>query len=588
MPIHLLPPEVADKIAAGEVIERPVSVAKELMENAIDAGADDIRIEVVQGGRRLIRVSDDGCGIPAGEVELAFARHATSKLSTADDLYRVQTLGFRGEALASIAAVSRLTLTTRTADEETGSLVRVEGGAIVHREPLGRPVGTTVLVENLFYNTPARLKFLRADTTEAGHIARLASSYALAYPERRITLQNNDRLVLRTTGTGALLDAIIAIYGLDVAERTIVVPPSDGASGIRVWGIIGAPSVHRPNRQDIVLFVNRRWVQDTSLNVAASDAYRTLLPNGRYPLVILNIELPSEDVDVNIHPTKREVRFRHARDVFSAVQRAVRTTLMAHNPIPVSGPEYQGAGAPGEWQRREALADLRRPTTEQSRLAMDLYRPGDARGDGSFIVPQNEADSEASAQRLPMLRVLGQVAQTYIIAEGPGGMYLIDQHAAHERIRYEELRAQRDRQGIVTQELLDPLPIELSPQQATLLEPQAATLAAFGLEVAPFGANTFLIKRVPAGLADGDIVGAVMELLDAAASGGEGFSWEDQILITLSCHTAVRAGRTLSLEEQRDLIRQLERAALPHTCPHGRPTMIHLSQAQLEKEFGRR
>ena len=588
MPIHLLPPEVADKIAAGEVIERPVSVAKELMENAIDAGADDIRIEVVQGGRRLIRVSDDGCGIPAGEVELAFARHATSKLSTADDLYRVQTLGFRGEALASIAAVSRLTLTTRTADEETGSLVRVEGGAIVHREPLGRPVGTTVLVENLFYNTPARLKFLRADTTEAGHIARLASSYALAYPERRITLQNNDRLVLRTTGTGALLDAIIAIYGLDVAERTIVVPPSDGASGIRVWGIIGAPSVHRPNRQDIVLFVNRRWVQDTSLNVAASDAYRTLLPNGRYPLVILNIELPSEDVDVNIHPTKREVRFRHARDVFSAVQRAVRTTLMAHNPIPVSGPEYQGAGAPGEWQRREALADLRRPTTEQSRLAMDLYRPGDARGDGSFIVPQNEADSEASAQRLPMLRVLGQVAQTYIIAEGPGGMYLIDQHAAHERIRYEELRAQRDRQGIVTQELLDPLPIELSPQQATLLEPQAATLAAFGLEVAPFGTNTFLIKRVPAGLADGDIVGAVMELLDAAASGGEGFSWEDQILITLSCHTAVRAGRTLSLEEQRDLIRQLERAALPHTCPHGRPTMIHLSQAQLEKEFGRR
>ncbi len=588
MPIHLLPPEVADKIAAGEVIERPVSVAKELMENAIDAGADDIRIEVVQGGRRLIRVSDDGCGIPAGEVELAFARHATSKLSTADDLYRVQTLGFRGEALASIAAVSRLTLTTRTADEETGSLVRVEGGAIVHREPLGRPVGTTVLVENLFYNTPARLKFLRADTTEAGHIARLASSYALAYPERRITLQNNDRLVLRTTGTGALLDAIIAIYGLDVAERTIVVPPSDGASGIRVWGIIGAPSVHRPNRQDIVLFVNRRWVQDTSLNVAASDAYRTLLPSGRYPLVILNIELPPEDVDVNIHPTKREVRFRHARDVFSAVQRAVRTTLMAHNPIPVSGPEYQGAGAPGEWQRREALADLRRPTTEQSRLAMDLYRPGDARGDGPFVVPRNEADSEASAQRLPMLRVLGQVAQTYIIAEGPGGMYLIDQHAAHERIRYEELRAQRDRQGIVTQELLDPLPIELSPQQATLLEPQAATLAAFGLEVAPFGANTFLIKRVPAGLADGDIVGAVMELLDAAASGGEGFSWEDQILITLSCHTAVRAGRTLSLEEQRDLIRQLERAALPHTCPHGRPTMIHLSQAQLEKEFGRR
>lgn len=584
MPIRLLPPEVADKIAAGEVIERPVSVAKELVENALDAGADDIRIEVVQGGRRLIRVSDNGCGIPAAEVELAFSRHATSKLSSADDLYRVQTLGFRGEALASMAAVSRLTLTTRPADEEAGSLVRVEGGQIIDREALGRPVGTTVLVENLFFNTPARLKFLRSDATEAGHIARLASSYALAYADRRITLQNNGRLVLRTTGTGALLDAIVAIYGLDVAEQTLIVPPSESPGGIRVSGIIGAPSVHRPNRQDIVLFVNRRWVQDTSLNVAASDAYRTLLPNGRFPLVILHIELPPEDVDVNIHPTKREVRFRHARDVFAAVQRTVRSTLMAHHPIPVSPPEYGGpASGGGTWQRREALAHLQRPAPEQSHLAMDMYRPGDRPSDtGPFVVP------ETPPERLPMLRVLGQVAQTYIIAEGPGGMYLIDQHAAHERIRYEELRAQRERMGIATQELLDPLPIELSPQQATLLEAHTATLATFGVAIEPFGGNTYLVKRVPAGLADGDIIAAVMELLDAAAQGGEAFSWEDQILITLSCHTAVRAGRTLSIEEQRDLVRQLERAALPHTCPHGRPTMIHLSQAQLEKEFGRR
>jgi len=596
MPIRLLPPEVADKIAAGEVIERPVSVAKELMENAIDARADDIRIEVVQGGRRLIRVSDNGGGIPAGEVELAFARHATSKLSSADELYRVQTLGFRGEALASIAAVSRLTLTTRATDEEAGTLVRVEGGQIIHREPLGRPAGTTVTVENLFYNTPARLRFLRADPTEAGHIARLASSYALAYPERRITLQNNDRLVLRTTGTGALLDALIAIYGLDVAEQTLIVRPEEH-DGIRVSGIIGAPSLHRPNRQDIVLFVNRRWVQDTSLNVAASDAYRTLLPVGRHPLVVLNIELPSEDVDVNIHPTKREVRFRHSREVFAAVQRTVRTTLMAQHPIPVSSPEYGAApdypGAPqgpaNPWQRREALANLQRPTAEQSRLAMDAYRPADRPAAGPFVVP------EAAPERLPMLRVLGQIAQTYIIAEGPGGMYLIDQHAAHERIRYEELRAQRDRAGVPSQDLLDPLPIELSPQQATLLEPHAAALAAMGVDIAPFGGNTYLIKRVPAGLADAAgstmprVIDAVMELLDAAASADpEAFSWDEQVLITLSCHTAVRAGQTLSLEEMRDLIRQLERATLPHTCPHGRPTMIHLSQAQLEREFGRR
>jgi DNA mismatch repair protein MutL len=229
------------------------------------------------------------------------------------------------------------------------------------------------------------------------------------------------------------------------------------------------------------------------------------------------------------------------------------------------------------------LAHLQRPAPEQSHLAMDMYRPGDRPSDtGPFVVP------ETPPERLPMLRVLGQVAQTYIIAEGPGGMYLIDQHAAHERIRYEELRAQRERMGIATQELLDPLPIELSPQQATLLEAHTATLATFGVAIEPFGGNTYLVKRVPAGLADGDIIAAVMELLDAAAQGGEAFSWEDQILITLSCHTAVRAGRTLSIEEQRDLVRQLERAALPHTCPHGRPTMIHLSQEQLEKEFGRR
>jgi len=250
--------------------------------------------------------------------------------------------------------------------------------------------------------------------------------------------------------------------------------------------------------------------------------------------------------------------------------------------------EYRAPGST-PWERREALVGLQHPASEQTRLAMDLSRPGERAQTGPFVVP------DAPPERLPMLRVLGQVAQTYIIAEGPGGMYLIDQHAAHERLRYEELRAQRERMGVPTQELLDPLPIELSPQQATLLEPNVATLAEFGVEIVPFGGrtssvrgNTFLIKRVPAGLADGDTIGAVMELLDAAASGGEGFSWEEQILITLSCHTAVRAGRTLSIEEQRDLVQRLEHASLPHTCPHGRPTIIHISQAQLEREFGRR
>jgi DNA mismatch repair protein MutL len=580
MPIRVLAPEVAAKIAAGEVVERPLSVAKELLENAIDAGADDIRLEILQGGRRLVRVTDDGCGIPAAEVELAFARHATSKLSSADELYQVRTLGFRGEALASVAAVSRLTLSTRARDEEVGTLIRLEGGTVLGVEPHGRPCGTTVQVENLFYNTPARLKFLRSDTTEAGHVARLVGNYALAYPELRVTLQNNERLVVRTQGSGALFDALVAIYGLDVAEQMIeIARPEEGSpERIRVWGYIGAPALHRADRRDITFFVNRRWVQDNALSYAVSEAYRTLLPAGRHPMVVLNIALPPEDVDVNIHPTKREVRFRHERDVFGAVQKVVRTTLMAQHPIPVVRVPFSTSA----WQDRQLFGRPGSLTPSQVQMALEIHRTAD--------VPQGSLGPAPvqPLERLPMLRVLGQIAQTYIIAEGPGGMYLIDQHAAHERLRYEELKAQRAQSEVAAQELLDPQPIELSPQQGVLLEAHLEALSPYGFEVIPFGGTTFLVKRVPANLVGQDIPAAIVEILNAALEGSQGFSWEEQIFITLSCHTAVRAGQTLTPDELRDLVRRLEKAALPHTCPHGRPTMIHLSQERLEREFGRR
>ena len=578
MPIHLLAPDLAAKIAAGEVIERPVSVVKELLENAIDAGADDIQVEVAQGGRRLIRVADNGCGIPAAEVELAFARHATSKLSSADDLYRLRTLGFRGEALASIAAVAQVTLSTRVAEEEVGSLLRLEAGAVVQRASQGRPVGTSVLVENLFYNMPPRLKFLRADPTEAGHVARLVTSYALAYPEKRFSLQHNERLVLRTLGTGKLPDVLVALYGLDVAEQMIALPDPHADAPIRVRGYVGAPSLQRADRQDLIFFVNRRWIMDNSLSYAVAEAYRSLLPQGRHPMVVLSIDMAPEEVDVNIHPTKREVRFRQARDVFSAVQRAVRTTLMSQYPVPEMGPTGHGLA----WGRQDA-SDPRQPTPEQARLALALGRPSLA--SGAEAPPVTEA---VSSGRLPMLRVIGQAGQTYIIAEGPGGLYLIDQHAAHERITFEALQAQRAARAIVTQELLDPLPIEVSPQQAALLDAHAEDLAAYGLEVAPFGGQTWLVRRIPASLVGGDIAAALLELLDAVMGGGPGSSWEEQTLIILSCHGSVRAGQTLSLDEMRDLVRQLERCALPHTCPHGRPTIVHLSQERLEHEFGRR
>jgi DNA mismatch repair protein MutL len=579
MPIQILPPDLAAKIAAGEVIERPASVVKELVENAIDADAQEIRVEIAQAGRQLIRVSDDGCGIPTDQVETAFARHATSKIASAEELYRVRTLGFRGEALASIAAVSRLTLATRSEDEPVGTLVRYEGGILVHREALARNRGADIRVENLFYNTPARLKFLRADPTEAGHVARLMGSYALAFPERRFELRSNDRLVSRTTGTGQILDVVLALYGLDVAEQMLEIPQGEyERDGVSVWGLTSAPGLHRSNRRDMILFVNHRWIQDQSLSFAISQAYHTLLPQGRHPLVVLNIALPPEEVDVNIHPTKQEVRFRQQNAVFGAVQRAVRSTLMAQRPV--SSAPLPGRTA-ASWTRQ---FDAHRLAPGVSQAAIEFQSPPAAAPE-----PAQEGDLQAPlarpTERLPMLRVVGQIAQTYIVAEGPGGLYLIDQHAAHERIRYEALQAQRAMSQVATQELLEPLTLDLEPQQATLLEAHLEQLAAWGFGLALFGRNTFLIKASPAGLPPDLLPVAISELLDAASEGGPGFSWADQALMTLSCHTAVRAGQTLTHQEMRELVQQLERTALPHTCPHGRPTMLHLSQAQLERQF---
>ena len=577
MRIRRLPDELASKIAAGEVIERPVSVVKELIENAIDAGANRIDVAIERGGRRLMRVDDDGCGIPADQVELAFARHATSKLSSVDDLYEIRTLGFRGEALSSIAAVSHVTLSTKTADEQAGTRIRLEGGDAQPIESVGRPTGTTVTVEHLFYNTPPRLKFLRTDATEAGHIARLVSAYALAFPQLRFSLTHHQRSVVRTTGTGALYDAVLAVYGLDVADEMLEIPRDD-QHDLRVWGYVSSPAVHRSTRQEITLLVNRRWVQDNSLSYAISQAYQSLLPQRRYPIVVLHVELPPHDVDVNVHPTKREVRFQRPREVFAAVQRAVRTTLMGQSSVPIISRVDGGAHG----SRLQANRDSARPP---SLLFSDEGQVGDA--PRRMWAPASTAAETVGGGRLPMLRVIGQLAQTYVLAEGPGGLYLIDQHAAHERIRYEELSSQVRQTAVVSQELLEPRVVDLSPRQAEMVEEHLDELEQVGLVVSPFGSGSFLVRSVPQHLVGGDLAAALAEMVEAAEEGGATFSWVDQALITLSCHTAIRAGQTLSFDEMRDLVRDLERCELPHTCPHGRPTLIHMTRQQLEREFGR-
>ncbi len=571
--IRVLPPEIVAQIAAGEVVGRPASVVKELVENSIDAGAREIRVEVADGGKRLMRVADDGCGIPSAEVELAFRRHATSKLASAEDLARIATLGFRGEALASIAAVSRVTCATRAAGEETGTLIRLEGGEVVSRRPVGRPPGTTVTVEDIFFNVPARRKFLRSSATERHHIDTWVTRYALAYPDRRFVLIHDGREVFRSPGTGQMRDVLVAVYGVEVGSALVEVPP-EGDGAIRVTGFVGPPHLHRADRGEITLFVNGRWVQDARLTYAVIQAYHTLLPAGRYPLAVVTVTLPPEDVDVNVHPAKAEVRFRDGDAVFRAVQRAVRRAVMEESGIPamrtVPGPAFL------------PHAPESRPP---ERPAGEPFRP----------VPM-PAIAPPSPGGLPPLRVIGQVAATYIIAEGPDGLYLVDQHAAHERVLYERLMAQRET-GIPVQPLLEPVAVDLPPGWAGLVEAHQETLRRLGVGVEPFGGNTFLVRALPAVL----IAAHPREVLVEVARGlaeegggaeGRGSRWAEeeieQAIIRRVCKQgAIKAGQVLAREEMEELLRALEGCASPRTCPHGRPTMIHISTAQLAREFQR-
>nr|HID12780.1 DNA mismatch repair endonuclease MutL [Anaerolineae bacterium] len=499
MPIRVLPEEVASQIAAGEVVERPSSVVKELVENGIDAGACDIRVETRAGGKRFIRVTDDGCGVPAAEVELAFQRHSTSKLATADDLARITTLGFRGEALASIAAVSRVTFATRAAGEPVGTLLRLEGGRLVTRQESGRPPGTAVTVEDLFFNVPARRKFLRSERTERRHIDGWLTRYAMAYPALRFTLVHDGRVVFQSPGNDRLRDVLVAVYGLEVGAAVLEIIPDDQqpATSIQVTGFVSPPSLHRANRGYITLFVNGRWVQDVRLTYAIIQAYHTLLPTGRYPLAVVMVHLPPEEVDVNVHPTKAEVRFRDGDAVFRAVQKAVRRTLLERSPVPIAAhPPTAWPVPPAQWARKrsERLAGLRlRPAGEQ--LRFEEQPPDVAVSETSLALP---------AGRIPPLRVVGQLGATYIVAEGPEGMYLIDQHAAHERVLFERLLAERERAEVTSQALLEPQVVELAPEVASLLEEHLEVLSGLGFQVEPFGGTTVLVRALPAIVAETD------------------------------------------------------------------------------------
>ena len=590
MPIHILPDDLASKIAAGEVIERPASVVKELLENSIDAGAREVKIEIRGGGQRLIRVADDGGGIPANEVATAFARYATSKLDSVDDLFSLQTLGFRGEALPSIAAVSRVTLITRALGEEAGTQLRVDGGKIIEQRAQGAPQGTLVTVEDLFRHVPARLKFLKTPATEAGRIADLINAYALAYPVLRFSLVNDDRLLFQSPGTGKMLDVLVKVFGIEVASQMVQVSGSkikvsDSAAAqpeplslepetIHVSGFIAPPSVNRATRKYMLFFVNHRWVQDRTLQHAVVEAYHTALMVGRAPIVTLDIVLPPDAVDVNVHPTKSEVRFRDTSAVFRAVQHTVRAALTAHAPIPTI-----------------RVASPFAPRPNETQLAINLHRPipttdhQPPTANYPTIQPSNYPTTQ-----LPMLRVLGQILSTYIIAEGPDGLYLIDQHSAHERVLYEQLMAERSGAQIVTQELIDPLALQLTPAQQAALAAHRAALTSVGFKFDEFGAQTILLRAVPAVMQKSDPRDALARIIDELEQGEAPLekSAEARLISSVCKSIAVKGGQVLSLEEMRELVRRLEQTSAPRTCPHGRPTMIQLNIGQLEREFGRK
>ncbi len=578
MPIRILSPEIASQIAAGEVVERPASVVKELLENALDAAARSVSVTIAAAGRTLIEVADDGSGISAEELPLALARHATSKLSRAEDLFAITTLGFRGEALSSIGSVARLTITSRAANSASGARLKVEAGVAGRLENVGAPIGTLVRVEDLFYNVPARLKFLKQDVTERRAIDALLTRYALAYPQVRFKLAEGSTLALQTSGDGDRRAILAALYGVEVAKQMLEVTAEE--EGLRLTGFISPTALTRSNRKEITFFVNGRWIQDVPLTTALLRAYHTLLMVGRYPLAAIFLEIQPEEVDVNVHPAKAEVRFRSPDRIFSFVQRAVRRALLAYSPVPLVTHSLWGG---------------------QARTVDPAWGIAHASEQSSVTGEQPVSISPAPLppiSAVPLLRLIGQIGATYLVAEGPDGLYLIDQHAAHERVLFEKLMAlrqaqdsaQRERKNIPSQALLAPIVVTLPPHYTNLLTSQLPILQQFGFEVESFGQNAFQVRAMPVLLSGGDPAAALHALVEDFEEDETPLQNEIEARIAgrVCKRLAVKAGQVLSPDEQRALLTDLETCASPRTCPHGRPTMIHLSVDMLERQFGRK
>jgi DNA mismatch repair protein MutL len=644
--IRILPEAVANKIAAGEVVERPASVVKELMENSLDAGAQRVEVAVEAGGKRLVRVVDDGCGMSHDDALLAFERHSTSKIRSAEDLFEISTLGFRGEALPSIAAVSRVELETRHASESAGTRIEIAGGKLRDVKEVAWAQGTRVEVRDLFFNTPARRKFLKSESTELGHIATLVTHYALAHPERSFHLASLTNEILNVSPVASARERIYQVMGGQLLEQMVEIAaverrlPMSYVAGtveaeegpeepvlVCVSGFVSRPEVQKLNRNHIYFFVNRRLVRDRLILHAVTEAYRNILPASVFPVALIFLELPASEVDVNVHPSKTEVRFRHAAFLHDLVRDSIRQALVAAQPVAAFPlPKARRAATPdlAEAEAAEKLSEepplmqggeirmlrnappvagrlddfcLSAPRTEPETGTLPLdaaavtgYAPAPA-PPMTTVETEREAVSAGAVSEFPAdLRPLGQVQDSYIVATNAEGLWIIDQHVAHERVLFEHHLRQRREMNVEGQRLLLPIIVELKPEQLATFAGIAEELGVNGFEVEPFGQRTVAIKTAPAEIRADDVERLLLEILDGVGQEARVLSLDVlrlKIAASVSCHAAIKVNVPLDHNKMVWLLRELGKTECPMACPHGRPIVLRYGLKEIEKAFKR-
>jgi DNA mismatch repair protein MutL len=645
--IHVLSDAVANKIAAGEVVERPASVVKELLENSLDAGATRIKVQIEAGGKKLIQVTDNGCGMVRDDALLAFERHATSKIKNAEDLLSIATLGFRGEALPSIASVSRFRLETRAAEEPAGTLIEANGGKLLRVEEAGLPPGTSITVRDLFFNTPARKKFLKSESTELSHIASLVTHYALAHPDKHLELHSTTNALLVAPPVANHGERVYQVFGRETLDQLLPLaaevalervglpqPPPwrrdevDEAAAdpgqLRLHGFVSKPEIQKLSRNSIYVFVNGRLIRDRVVQHAIIEAYRNVLPPTVYPVVLLFLEMPTAEVDVNVHPSKTEVRFRQQSFIHDFVRDSVRAALMKARPVPQftteihahptaspglsPGYSTQSAGA-APWRALyepatggfALTAPLAPPANERFRFeggiaveanaAIALARATEKIPDDGCEMPLVEETQESSlAPSLASLRPLGQIRNSFILAVNGDGLWIIDQHVAHERVLFERVRRQRSAQQVESQRLLMPMLVELTPAQQAVFAEISSELQLNGFEAEPFGTRTIAVKVAPAGVDASQVEHMLHELLDQFSREEQKLNMEmvrTRIAASIACHAAIKVNMPLEQNKMEWLLAELAKTECPMTCPHGRPVVLRYSLQDIQRAFKR-